>query len=135
MAVKPLKKLVQHEAYLIVFGQLSGVIVLTFLIALIYGFALSFSVFLGGMAYGLSNLVFVWGVFRFAGAHQMLQFVTAFFFGEMLKLILAAILFLVIVKYLPVSLLFVLIGFVGAIVSFWVVCMWHFSRQGVSKNL
>jgi ATP synthase protein I len=87
------------------------------------------SVLAGGMAYGLPNLVFVWRVFRFAGAQQMTQFLQAFFCGEMVKLVLSGILFLFIVKYLPVSLLSVIVGFMGAIVTFWIVCMWHFSRQ------
>ena len=129
MATPSLKKLIQTEAYQIVFWQLAGVLVLALLVLPISGFKNSFSVLMGGMAYGLPNLIFVWRVFRFAGAHQMTPFVAAFFLGEMLKLILSAILVLVIVKYLPVSLLSVLVGFIGAIVSFWIVCMWHFSKK------
>lgn len=124
-----LKKRIQQEAYLLVFWQLAGVIALALLALIIVGKTSAFSVLAGGMAYGLANLIFVWRVFRFAGAQQMNQFVVAFFLGEMLKLFLSAILFLVIVKYLPVSLLSVLVGFAGAIISFWIVCMWHFSRQ------
>ncbi|RDI46557.1 ATP synthase subunit I [Aquicella lusitana] len=130
MAAKSLRKVVQHEAYQIVFWQLAGVIALALLALLIRGATSGFSVLMGGMAYGLPNLLFVWRVFRFSGAHQMAQFLAAFFMGEMMKLVLSAILFLVIVKYLPVSLLSTLVGFIGAIVSFWIVCMWHFSRQG-----
>ncbi len=129
MSATPLRKLVQHEAYYIVALQLLGVVVLAVLALLITGKTSSLSVLMGGMAYGLPNLAFVWRVFRYSGARQMTQFMAAFFIGEMIKLFLSAILFIVIVKCLPVSLLSVLIGFVGAIVSFWVVCMWHFSRQ------
>jgi ATP synthase protein I len=129
MAAKPLKKLVQQEAYRLVGWQLAGVLLLALLALLIRGTLSGFSVLMGGVAYVLPNLVFVWRVFRYAGASQMDKFMAAFFIGEMLKLFLAAILFLMIVKYLPHSLLSVLIGFVGAIVSFWIACMWHFSRQ------
>ena len=129
MARKSLKKLIQHEAYQIVFLQLSGVVVLAIIAFLLNGLTSSESVLAGGMAYGIPNLVFVWLVFRFVGAQQMAKFMAAFFAGEVVKLLLSAILFLGIVKYLPVSLLSVLVGFVGAIVSFWIVCMWHFSQQ------
>ena len=134
MATQSLKKKVQHEAYRIVFLQLVGVIVLALLALIARGFNSGFSVLAGGMAYGLPNLVFVWRVFRFVGAKQMNRFVVAFFLGEMMKLLLSAVLFLMIVKYLSVSLLSGLVGFVGAIVSFWVVCMLHFSKQDLSKQ-
>lgn len=134
MAVKSLQKLVQNEAYQIVLLQLASVILLSFCAFLLNGPHVGFSVLTGGMAYVLPNLIFVWRVFRFVGAQQMTQFVVAFFVGEMMKMFLSAILFLMIVKYLPVSLLSELIGFIGAIVSFWVVCMWHFSRQTITKQ-
>lgn len=129
MAAKSLRNLVQHEAYEIVALQLSGVVLLAVFALLVKGKISGISVFAGGMAYGLPNLGFVWRVFRYSGANQMTQFMTAFFIGEMIKLFLSAIIFIVIVKYLPVSLLSVLVGFIGAIVSFWIVCMWHFSKQ------
>lgn len=134
MPVKPLKQQVQHQAYRLVLGQLAGVLLLAILGWLIAGSQSGFSILAGGLAYGLMNLIFVWVVFRFVGAQQMTQFMVAFFAGEMLKLVFSAILFLVIVKYLPVSLLSTLVGFVGAIVSFWIVCMWHFSRKNMPKD-
>ena len=88
----------------------------------------------GGFAYGIPNLIFVWRVFRYAGAQQMTRFVAAFFFGEIIKLILSGILFLLVVKYLSVSLLSVLAGFVTGIVAFWVVCFLSFSKQDNSRK-
>src|SRR5437016_1408902 len=119
MPTKTLKSIVQNEAYHLVFLQLSGVVLLALIALIIRGKSIGFSVLMGGLAYGLPNLFFVWRVFRYVGAQQMDKFIAAFFLGEMLKLVLSAILFLVIVKYLPVSLLSELIGFIGAIVSFW----------------
>ncbi|VVC76907.1 hypothetical protein AQUSIP_22340 [Aquicella siphonis] len=129
MATRKLKKLVQDKAYRIVFLQLAGVMVLAFAAWVLSGRVSGFSVLMGGFAYGLPNLFFVWRVFRYVGASQMTLFMAAFFVGEMVKLALSAVLFLVIVKYLPVSLLSVLIGYIGAIVSFWIVCFWLFSRN------
>src|SRR4026207_414276 len=129
MTTKPLNKLIQHKAYKIVFWQLAGVAILAIAATFIKGFESGYSVLAGGLAYGLPHLIFVWRVFRYAGAQQMTQFAAAFFAGEALKLILSGILFIIVVKTLPVSLLSVLIGFAGAIVSFWFVCMWQFSKQ------
>lgn len=127
--VAPLKKLIQSQAYRIVIWQLAGVFLLAVLALIFTDATHGLSVLAGGLAYGLPNLLFVWRVFRYAGAQEMHRFMAAFFAGEAFKLILSAILFLVIVKYLPVSLLSTLVGFVGAIISFWVVCMWQFSRR------
>jgi ATP synthase protein I len=129
MPTKSLKNIVQNQAYAIVFWQLACVILLAFTGFLLHGTNTGLSLLAGGMAYGLANLIFVWRVFRYVGAQQMTQFAAAFMLGEMGKLILSGILFILIVKYLPVSLLSVLVGFVGAIVSFWLVCMWQFSKQ------
>lgn len=134
MAVKPLRKIIQHEAYKIVFWQLAGVFLLAGAALIFMGNRHGISVLAGGLAYGLPNLLFVWRVFRFTDAQQMNRFVVEFFFGEMLKMIVSGILFVLIVKHLPVSLLSVLAGFVGAIVSFWIVCIWHFSKsKGVGR--
>lgn len=124
-----LRHLVQGEAYQIVFRQLLGVLILALAATLFAGTKGGFSVLAGGLAYGLPNLIFVWRVFRYTGAQQMHKFMAAFFMGETVKLILSGFLVLLVVKYLPVSLLSVIVGFIGAIVSFWIVCMLHFSKK------
>jgi ATP synthase protein I len=134
MAALTLRKLVQNQAYRIVFLQLAGVIVLTCIALILRDTKSSLSVLLGGLAYVVPNFIFVWRVFRFVGAQQMTLFVAAFFLGETLKLILSAVLFVIIVKYLPVSLLSMLIGYIGAIVSFWIACFWLFSHAQPIKN-
>lgn len=127
MVIKTLQERVQSKAYRIVKFQLAGVIVLALLALITCGIRCGYSVLLGGLAYVLPNLIFVWRVFKYSGAAQMTQFMAAFLFGEMFKLVLAAFLFLMIVKHLPVSLLSVLVGFIGAIVSFWIACFWLFA--------
>ena len=127
--MNPLRQLVQKKAYKLVLWQLAGVILLAVFALLLSGLDSAYAVFAGGMAYGLPNLLFVWLVFRFVGANETTLFMTAFFAGEMFKLMLSAILFLVIVKYLPVSLLSTLVGFIGAIIAFWIVCMWQFGKK------
>lgn len=129
MVTKTLQEIVQKKAYRIVKLQLGGVIVLTILALILRGTTSGYSVLLGGLAYVLPNLIFVWRVFRYARASEMTMFMAAFFLGEMIKLVLAAVLFLMIVKTLPVSLLSELVGFIGAIVSFWIACFWLFGFE------
>jgi F0F1-type ATP synthase assembly protein I len=62
----------------------------------------------------------------------MSKFMAAFLIGEVGKLVLSGFLFLLVVKYLPVSLLSVLVGYASAIVAFWVVCMQHFSKRSTA---
>ena len=128
MPSKSLKNLVQSQAYQVVFKQFMVVVIIAAVATFAAGVKSGYSVLLGGLAYCVPNLLFVWRVFRYAGAQQMNQFVAAFFAGEMIKLFLSAILFVLVVKTLPVSLLSTLVGFIGAIVAFWFVCMWQFSR-------
>ncbi|MBA3661321.1 MAG: ATP synthase subunit I [Gammaproteobacteria bacterium] len=127
MATKSLQAVIQGKAYRLVLWQLCGVLILAVGAFIIRGQHDAISVFAGGLSYGLPNLIFVWLVFRYVGAQQIYHFVAAFFIGEMLKMIFSALCFVLIVKYLPVSLLSVLIGLVGAMVSFWIVCVWQFS--------
>jgi ATP synthase protein I len=129
-----LQKRVQGQAYRLVYRQLGGVAILALAATLFYSYWTGLSVLAGGLAYGLPNLLFVWRVFRYSGAQEMTRFVVAFFFGEMLKLVLSGILIIFIVKYLPVSLSSVLVGFVGAIISFWIACFMQFSKQDNSMN-
>lgn len=123
----PLQKKIKTEAYGLVNWQLLGIVIIAFSVAACCGIQSGYSALAGGLAYGLSNLFFVWLVFRYTCAQQMSQFMAAFFAGEIIKLFISAILFLLIVKYLPVSLLSELVGFVGAIISFWIVCVWRFA--------
>ena len=131
MAKLSLKNIIQHQAYQLVLLQLFGVVILSACALIKVNLFTAQSILLGGLAYILPNLLFVWRVFRHTGANQMAKFMAAFFVGEMTKLFLSAILVLMIVKYLPVSLLSVLIGFIGAIVAFWIACAWRFSKPVV----
>lgn len=124
-----LRNRVQKEAYYLVLLQLAGVCFLALMGLLFFSANIGLSILAGGLAYSLPNLIFVWRVFRYVGAQQMTRFMTAFFFGEMLKLIFSGIFVLMVVKTMPISLSSVLVGFAGAIVSFWLACMWYFSQQ------
>jgi len=124
-----LTTIVQRQAYKITLWQLALVVGLSLIIAVLRGINSGLSALLGGFAYGLPNLVFVWWVFRYASPQQATQFMFAFFVGETLKLILSAILFMLMVNFLPVQVPMMLLGYIAAIVAFWLVCMKYFSKR------
>ena len=95
----PLKKIVQHQAYRLVQTQLIGIFTIALVALLIFGKQTSLSILVGGLAYGLPNLFFVWRVFRYESAQQMNQFMVAFVAGEALKLIFCGILFVLVVYF------------------------------------
>lgn len=130
MTTHPLAQRIQHEAYHIVYKQ-AIVIGLCVLITWIgWGTHHALSFFFGGSVYLLPTFAFVWSVFRFSKAEQMPLFLAFFFMGEAVKLIVSSILFLLVVKYLPFSLLSVLAGFICAIGAFWVACLWQYTKRG-----
>lgn len=128
MPAQSLKNRVKTKAYRLVLGQLGGVLALSLIIFILKDKNSALSVLLGGLAYTLPNLIFVCFVFRYVGAREMGKFLAAFMGGEALKLLLSAILFLMIVKTVPVSLLFTLVGWIGAIVSFWITSFRYVAR-------
>jgi ATP synthase protein I len=127
MSGSKLQKKMQGQAYSLVAWQLIGVFLIAILGLILSGWKTGLGILGGGFAYGLPNLYFVWRVFRYTGAQQMTQFAAAFFRNEFVKLFFSGILFILVVKTCPVSLLSVLVGFAGAILAFWIVCIWQFS--------
>lgn len=124
-ALKPIKT----QAYKIVFWQLMIIMGLAVLLFILRGLQGGLSTLLGGLAYWVPTFLFIWRVFARASARAVNQFVIVFFTGETVKLFLSAALFVVIVKYLPVSIGSLLIGYIGAIVAFWIASVIFLSRQ------
>lgn len=113
----------RKEALKIVYWQLILIIVLAGALFLFQGTQSGVSTLLGGLAYWIPTLLFVWRVFARGGARAAKQFLLLFVAGESIKLILSGILFVLIIKYMPIKLLSVLIGFVGAVIAFWIASM------------
>jgi ATP synthase protein I len=114
-------KSVQSEAYKLVFWQLIVVLGLALILFLIQGLQTGLSVLAGGAAYCVPNFMFVWRVFSRTSAQEAKQFLMKFVLGEMTKLFLSAVFFVLIVKFLPVKVLYVLAGYITAIIAFWIV--------------
>ncbi len=120
---------IKKEAYQIIYGQLILIMGLALVLFLLQGMRSGLSTLVGGLAYWLPTLLFVWRVFTRAGARAAKQFLMLFVAGESVKLLLSAVLFVVIVKYLPIDLFSVLAGFIGAVVSFWIASLYFLTRH------
>ena len=101
--------------------QLVIIIGLAIMVGVIKGMSKGWAVCLGGLAYWLPTVMFFWCVSAFTGARAATRFIIAFFAGETVKLILSCVLFLVALRYCQTYLLYQLIGFMSAIVGFWIV--------------
>ena len=120
---------IKKEAYRIIYWQLILIMGLALVLFILQGIQNGVSALLGGLAYWLPTLLFVWRVFARATARAAKQFLMVFIAGEGIKLLLSAVLFVLIVKTLSVNVLSVLAGFVGAVVSFWIVSLVLLTRQ------
>lgn len=113
-------KSIKTQAYQIVFWQLMIIMGLAAVVFLLRGIQNGIGTLLGGLAYWLPTLFFVWRVFSRAAMKTGRAFIMSFLAGEVGKLFLSALLFVLILKYLPMSPGSVVIGFVCAIVAFWI---------------
>ncbi|WP_264435763.1 ATP synthase subunit I [Coxiella endosymbiont of Dermacentor marginatus] len=77
------------------------------------------SVLLGGMACLLPSLYFARRLFDTTSLQAVKQLMVNFYIGELIKLILSAGLVIIIILYVPVSIVSFIIGFVGAQFGFW----------------
>lgn len=125
--------MVKKELYRIVLWQLVVIIGVTLMLTAIQGLKAGCSVFLGGLAYWLPTLFFIWRVARHAGAHAARRFVIAFMVGEAAKLFFSGILFILILKYVPVELMDILTGFIIAIAAFWVAAIFSLFKKGAKS--
>lgn len=125
---------IKKDAYRIIYWQLILIMGLALVLFLLRDIQSGLSALLGGLAYWLPTLLFVWRVFAKTTTQAAKRFLMMFTAGEIVKLLLSAILFVLVVKYLPVNVLSTLIGFAGAVVSFWIASMLLLTRhQGASQ--
>ncbi len=94
-----------------------GVVLLASVIALIWGFKSSWSLFCGGLISILPSLLFTYKAFQHSGAQAAKQVMRSFYLGEALKFFLIIVLFVLVFKFLPVLAGACLIGFVLAVLT------------------
>lgn len=106
--------------------MISGLAIVVFLVR---GNRDGLSVLLGGLAYWFPTSLFAWKVFGYESAREAKRFVFVFFAGEMVKLFLSAVLFVLIIRYFSVKVLAMMIGFIAAIITFWIVWGIHLGKR------
>ena len=104
------KKLLIVQAILIVLVASFG---------LLKEFMVAVALLSGGVAVFLANSFFVYKAFSRSGAQQSKQVVGAFYFGETVKIILSAGLIIVGFLLLPGFEVYVLVGYVVALLAQW----------------
>ena len=123
-----LNRSIKTQAYQVVYWQFAIVTGLALICVLLQDVHSGYSVFLGGLAYCLPNFGFVWRVFARTSARAARQFLLGFLTGEVLKLFMSGILFVLVLRYLPVLLLPTLMGFISAVIAFWVASFFLLTR-------
>lgn len=116
-------KSIKTQAYQIVFWQLMIIMGLAAVLFLLSGIQNGIGTLLGGLAYWLPTFFFAWRVFRRAALKTGRAFIVSFLAGEVGKLLLSGLLFVLVVKYMPVTPAATIIGFAGAIMAFWIACV------------
>ena len=112
---------IRRQVVQILFWQLMIIMGLALVIALFQGTQKGSSTLVGGLAYWLPTFLFLFWVSSYAGAQAAVRFVVAFFAGEMMKLCVSSILFVVLFSYAPINLMYGMIGLASAVVAFAVV--------------
>ncbi len=109
----------KSQAYKIWYLQLLGVLAVSAL-SFIWGWQSAYSALVGGLVQLIPAWVLIQFGFRHAGARAAKKIVQNFFFGEFLKIFLTIILFVIVFKFIPVSIGFLFIGFGASLLMFWI---------------
>lgn len=115
----PIAQRARRMAYAFV-GIQGAAVLLAALCCLWLGVAASCSALLGGLAIVLPSLGFAFWLFRVTVARAARQILVVFYAGETAKILLSAILAVIFVRFLSVDLLPFGVGFVAALVGFWI---------------
>ena len=101
-------------------GTQALTVILVAVFWLISGLNAFYSVLLGGLAVLVPSFGFAYGLFRTTSAQAARKIVVVFYLGEIAKIVLSGVLALAFVLFFRVDLLAFLIGFMAALLGFWV---------------
>jgi ATP synthase protein I len=116
---KTAQQVTRNTAYQWLAVQGIAVIIISLILALLVGTNSARSALLGGIVCVVPSLVFASRLFRHFGARSAQHIVKAFYKGEIIKLALTSILFILVLVYIPLNILAFLCGFLGAQWAFW----------------
>lgn len=78
---------------------------------------------MGGLVCFVANAVFASIFFHYQGAQSAKKIAASFFYAEMVKIFLVAIMFFLAIKFLTVNFLALIMGFIAAQLASWVVLL------------
>lgn len=110
---------VRTKAYRYVIWPTLIILLVSIILLLVKGFPVAASAFLGGAIWTISNLLVVNRLFSNVSPRAANKIVINFYFAMASKLILTVVLFIVLIKLLPLSLGYLLFGYLLAQVAFW----------------
>lgn len=111
-------RLARNKAYQLILLQLLVVAVLFIVWWLFKDIKAGYSAFLGGLAGIIPSIYFVHKFFTNKKRTPQ-KIITDFYIGEIIKLLASAILLVLIVKFIPIHILPLITGFIGAYLSIW----------------
>ena len=100
--------------------QIIVVIVASLILLFMQGTRSASSVLLGGAVCVLPQYLFARRVFSYYRASAPARLIRNFYWGEIMKLLLTAVLFVLVISLVPVKIGAVLIGFISAQLVFWI---------------
>ena len=98
----------------------AAIIMILSLAFLLVSVKAAYSVFLGGLCCVLPSIYFAHKLFRCMGARMAGKAVRAFYFGELIKLFMIALLSILVFKFITINPLAYFIGFILAQLAFWI---------------
>lgn len=108
---------IRHQAYKILFFQLAIVILLAIIVLIFIDAKSGFSIFLGGLAYLIPSIFFIIKFLSSKCNRIPSKIFADFYCGELVKLILSFLVLILLFKFIPVKIIFVLIGYGAASLS------------------
>ncbi len=119
----------RSKAYRLVTIPTVTAALLAFILLLVKGLNAGYSALLGGGIWALPNLYFAHKVLTDSIAQPAKDLVRIFYRAEVTKLLLSSVLFIVVVKFLPVTALAVLSAYLVAQIAFWLTLMIYLGLQ------
>ena len=97
----------------------AAIVTILSLAFLLISFKNAYSFFLGGFSCVLPSIYFARKLFAYIGARMAKQAIRAFYLGELIKLLMVAILSILILNFIPINPFVYFTGFILAQVAFW----------------
>ena len=107
----------------------TAIVVVCSLFFLFISWETAYSLFLGGVVCVLPSIYFAQKLFAYLGARLAKQAIRAFYFGEIIKLVMLATLSIIVFKFIRINALTFFFGFMLAQLGFWIAPTFLFCRR------